>query len=108
MKFLTKNSLSGENIGGRTSCEGSSPSFSTISKKQKTDLFEKLRKLDRKIAKLDETICFRKQIWPNYLSINFGHGFSGVKTLTLIERRTKLDLKRKEVRNQRKGYKISK
>jgi hypothetical protein len=26
----------------------------------------------------------------------------------LIERRTKLDLKRKEVRNQRKGYKISK
>jgi len=76
----TRNSLGGKNKGGRTTGARSSRASSTI--------FKKLRELDRKITKIDETIRFRA--WFS----------SDIKKLK--KQREELDKKRKETRALRK------
>lgn len=83
----SKNSLSGKNSSGRTSGGRSSRPSSTI--------FYKLRELDRKISKIDNEL---KSI--RY----YGWMYSNSFVKKLKQRREKLDLKRKEVRELRKKY----
>ena len=79
----TRDSLGGKNKGGRTTGARSSRVSSTI--------FKKLKELDRKITKIDETIRFRA-----WLS-------SDIKKLK--KQREELDKKRKETRELRKSKK---
>jgi hypothetical protein len=83
----TKVSLGGENSRRRTSGTRSSRVLSTI--------FKKLQKLDREISRL------QNQITP-FGDFNFGFGKH--KNKKLEEQIKKLDLKRKEVRLERKKY----
>lgn len=83
------NSLSGKNSGGRASGNRSSR-FSPTN-------FNKLRNLDRQIAEIDKQLDFCK------IHEIFGWPDDSAKLKT---RRVKLDEKRKNLRNLRKGYKI--
>jgi len=83
----TKVSLGGENSRRRTSGTRSSRVLSTI--------FKKLQKLDRQISNL-------KHIMSPFGAFNFDFGKQRNKKLE--EQIKKLDLKRKEVRLERKKY----
>ena len=76
-------SLSGQNSPGRRSGARSSRASSTI--------FQKLRKLDREISKVDQLLA---RFW-----------FSQSEVKKLKNRREKLDEKRKETRHARKNSK---
>lgn len=86
----SKNSLSGKNGGGRVSSASSSLASSIN--------FKKLRKLDRDITFLDKDIKGLEisGLYFNYLSPK------DIEKLKI--RRAKLDEKRKNLRNKRKGY----
>ncbi len=86
MKF-SKGSLGGENNHGRMSGARSSRASSTI--------FKKLQKLDRQISHL-------KHMMSPFGAFNFDFGKHRNKKLE--EQIKKLDLKRKEVRLERKKY----
>jgi hypothetical protein len=87
---ILKNSLGlGKNNHGRMSGTRSSRVLSTI--------FKKLQKLDREISRL------QNRITP-FGDFNFGFGKHRNKKLE--EQIKKLDLKRKEVRLERKKYKV--
>jgi hypothetical protein len=91
----SKNSLGlGKNNHGRMSGARSSRASSTI--------FKKLQKLDRQISKL------QNQINPfGYLNSNFScFDFGKQRNKKLEEQIKKLDLKRKEVRLERKKYNL--
>ena len=99
----TRNSLGIKNTGGRATGLGESPSSST-------NLFRKLRELDRKITELDNIIrlntygkwYFKKNILIKEYDL-IPMWFAGKSEfLKLIERRIKLDQKRKEIRIKRK------
>jgi hypothetical protein len=82
-----KNSLGGKNNHGRMSSARSSRASSTI--------FKKLQKLDRQISHL-------KHMMSPFGAFNFDFGKQRNKKLE--EQIKKLDLKRKEVRLERKKY----
>lgn len=82
-------SLRGQNSSGRRSGDSSSLSPSIRFK-----LFKRLQKLDREIINLDVQI--RQGTWE-WMDKKYYK--------TLIDRREKLDQKRKDIRNKRKGYK---
>ena len=82
-----KNSLGGKNNHGRMSGARSSRASSTI--------FKKLQKLDRQISHL-------KHMLSPFGAFNFDFGKQRNKKLE--EQIKKLDLKRKEVRLERKKY----
>ena len=84
---ISKNSLSGKNSHGRMSGACSSRASSTI--------FKKLQKLDREISKL------RNQINP-FASRCFD--FKKHYNKKILEKIENLDMKRKEVRLERKKY----
>ena len=84
---ISKNSLGGQNNHGRMSGARSSRASSTI--------FKKLQKLDREISKL------RNQINP-FASRYFD--FKKHYNKKIVEKIEKLDMKRKEVRLERKKY----
>jgi len=84
---ISKVSLGGENSRRRTSGTRSSRVLSTI--------FKKLQKLDREITKL------YKMITPFG---DFDFGFEKHRNKKLEEQIKKLDMKRKEVRMERKKY----
>ena len=84
---ISKNSLSGKNSHGRMSGASSSLASSTI--------FKKLQKLDREISKL------RNQINP-FASRYFD--FKKHYNKKILEKIENLDMKRKEVRLERKKY----
>jgi hypothetical protein len=86
MKF-SKVSLGGENSRRRTSGTRSSRVLSTN--------FKKLQKLDREITRLQNRI--------NPFG-NFNFGFGKHRNKKLEEQIKKLDIKRKEVRLERKRY----
>jgi hypothetical protein len=86
---ISKVSLGGENSRRRTSGTRSSRVLSTI--------FKKLQKLDREISRLQNRI--------NPFG-DFNFGFGKHKNKKLEEQIKKLDLKRKEVRLERKKYKL--
>ncbi len=90
------NSVSGQHRNRRVASVGSSPTIPTIKKlttKQKTKLWNQLRKLDRDITEMDRFIKLN-----SYFTLNPKH-------LTANKnKRISLDLKRKEVRNKLKGY----
>ncbi len=83
----TKVSLGGENSRRRTSGTRSSRVLSTI--------FKKLQKLDREISRLQEQV-----ISTGAFRFDFGKH----RNKKLEEQIKKLDLKRKEVRLERKKY----
>ena len=83
----SKSSLGGKNNHGRMSGARSSRASSTI--------FKKLQKLDRQISKL------RDQLDP-FGAFNFD--YKKYKIMKIVEQIKKLDLKRKEVRLERKKY----
>ena len=85
---ISKNSLGGKNNHGRMSGARSSRASSTI--------FKKLQRLDREITKLQNRI--------NPLGA-YGFGFGKHRNKKLEEQIKKLDMKRKEVRLERKEYK---
>ena len=87
-----KISLGGKNNHGRMSGARSSRASST--------LFKKLQKLDREISKL-ETIL-RSQLNPFGYFCNFD--YKEHKNKKIVEKIKNLDLKRKEVRLERKKY----
>ncbi len=82
-----KNSLGGQNNHGRMSSARSSRASSTN--------FKKLQKLDREISRLQNRI--------NPFG-NFNFDFGKNRNKKLEEQIKKLDLKRKEVRIERKKY----
>ena len=84
---ISKVSLGGENSRRRTSGTRSSRVLSTN--------FKKLQKLDREISILQNRIT---PFW------DFNFGFGKHKNKKLEEQIKKLDLKRKEVRLERKKY----
>lgn len=84
---ISKNSLGGQNNHGRMSGARSSRASSTI--------FKKLQKLDREISKL------KNQLNPFY-SFDFGKHRNKKRE----EQIKKLDMQRKEVRLERKKYKV--
>jgi len=84
---ISKNSLSGKNNHGRMSGARSSRASSTI--------FKKLQKLDREISIL------QNRITP-FGDFNFGFGKHRNKKIE--EQIKRLDLKRKQVRLERKNY----
>ncbi len=84
---ISKNSLGGQNNHGRMSGARSSRASSTI--------FKKLQKLDREITKL------YKMITP--FSIRY-FDFGKYPNKKILEKIEKLDMKRKEVRLERKKY----
>lgn len=87
-------SLRGQNKGRRAAGTGSSPVLPTISKVRKTELWNKLRELDRRHAL--QTLY--KKSCQYYLS----HG----NLLKLVEKKLlSIDNKRKSVRLKLKGYK---
>lgn len=103
--ILSKNSLRIQNGVRRHSGLGENPSSST-------NLFKKLRKLDRQITELDNIIRLR-----SFGYIYFEHNvlvqkreitdiicISNSEWNKLINRRINLDLKRKAVRLERKSY----
>lgn len=77
----TRDSLGGQNSNRRISGARSSRALSTI--------FQKLRKLDSRITKLDQQIS-------GWFIVNSEN--------SLIKKRKELDMKRKQLRLQRKGY----
>lgn len=95
---MSKDSLRGENSQGRLSGARSSRVPLTI--------FNRLRKLDRQIAEIDnrtyQYICLhdKEKMFDNFQ----GKG----QYVKLREKRNKLDEKRKKVRNLRKYYRRSK
>ena len=99
----TRNSLSIKNSGGRATSLGESPSSST-------NLFRKLRELDRKITELDNIIRLRSfgYIYFQNNQLVSKRNISDIYYIPksewskLIERRIKLDQKRKEIRIKRK------
>ena len=86
---ISKNSLGGQNNHGRMSGARSSRASSTI--------FKKLQKLDREITKLQNRI----NPFGAY-SFDFGKH----RNKKLEEQIKKLDMKRKEVRLERKKYNL--
>lgn len=86
---ISKNSLGGQNNHGRMSGARSSRASSTI--------FKKLQKLDREISRLQERLIFTG---------TFRFDFGKHRNKKLEEQIKKLDLKRKEVRLERKKYKV--
>jgi len=86
---ISKVSLGGQNNHGRMSGTRSSRVLSTI--------FKKLQKLDREISILQNRI--------NPFG-NFNFGFGKHQNKKLEEQIKKLDLKRKEVRIERKKYNL--
>ena len=98
----TRNSLGIENTGGRATGLGESPSSSAI--------FKKLRELDRKITELDNIIrlrsygnwSFKNNVLINKRTLISGYYKGNTETIKLVERRQKLDQKRKEIRIKRK------
>jgi hypothetical protein len=79
-----------------------------------TNLFKKLRDLDRKITELDKiissrtygNIIFKNNVLIQKQIIYYNHFLVGkTELLKLINRRINLDLKRKDVRNKRKHAK---
>ena len=84
---ISKNSLGGQNNHGRMSSARSSRASSTI--------FKKLQKLDREISRLQEQV-----ISTGAFRFDFGKH----RNKKLEEQIKKLDLKRKEVRLERKKY----
>lgn len=101
---LSRDSLGGKN-GGRipaSACSSHAPSA----------IFNRLRELDRDIAKLDDVIRIRSYgrmyfknnvLIQNYTLISNLH-YGKTELVKIIDRRIKLDLKRKEVRNKRKYW----
>jgi hypothetical protein len=85
---ISKNSLGGQNNHGRMSSARSSRASSTI--------FKKLQKLDREISIL------QNRITP--FSIRY-FDFGKYPNKKIMDKIKKLDLKRKEVRLERKKYK---
>ena len=85
---ISKNSLGGKNNHGRMSGARSSRASSTI--------FKKLQKLDRQISRL------QNQLYPFFGTFFFDYKKHTNKKLE--EQIKKLDLKRKEVRLERKKY----
>ncbi len=81
---LSRDSLREQNAGGCARSRGLSPCPSTI--------FNRLRNLDKQISKIDKLI--QLQHWSATPS----------EVKYLINKRIKLDLKRKEVRNKRKYW----
>lgn len=89
MKQTARDSLRGQNECRRVAGVGSSP---ILSPSQKTRLWQRLRKYDRQIAKIDE-----RSRWEYY--------FVEKKDIPkLKKKRSDLDEKRKNVRRQLKGY----
>jgi len=86
---ISKNSLGGKNNHGRMSGARSSRASSTI--------FKKLQKLDRDISRLQEQV-----ISTGAFCFDFGKH----RNKKLEEQIKKLDLKRKEVRLERKKYNL--
>ncbi len=86
---ISKNSLGGKNNHGRMSGASSSLASSTI--------FKKLQKLDREITKL------YKMITP--FSIRY-FDFGKYPNKKIMDKIKKIDLQRKEVRLERKKYKL--
>jgi hypothetical protein len=86
---ISKVSLGGQNNHGRMSGTRSSRVLSTI--------FKKLQKLDREISKL------QNRITPFG---DFDFGFEKHRNKKLEQQIKKLDLKRKEVRIERKKYNL--
>ena len=86
---ISKNSLGGKNNHGRMSGARSSRASSTI--------FKKLQKLDKEITRL------YKMITP--FSIRY-FDFGKYPNKKIMDKIQKLDMKRKEVRLERKKYKL--
>lgn len=106
--IILRNSLGGENVGGRAE--------SGCSNQPSSANFRKLRKLDRQISELDNIIRLR-----SFGYIYFEHnilvqervitdiiGISKSEWQKLIDRRIKLDQRRKTVRFERKYAKLPK
>ncbi len=90
MKQSARDSLSGQNRGRRVASVGSSPA---LSPSQKTRLWQRLRRYDRKIAQIDEVF-------------KYGEWFiSDKKRIPIMKNnRQKLDERRRVVRMKLKGY----
>ena len=86
---ISKNSLGGKNNHGRMSGARSSRASSTI--------FKKLQKLDREIGELQKRNAFLG-IAESYINT------MGTEDKNHLKKIKKLDLKRKEVRIERKKY----
>ena len=101
--MISKDSLSGQNSLRRQSGRDSSSLLST-------NLFKKLRELDRKITELDNIIrlrsygnwSFKNNVLINKRTLISGYYKGNTETIKLVERRQKLDQKRKEIRIKRK------
>ena len=59
----SSDSLRGQNKDGRIAGVGSSPTRSTFSKSQRTNLWNRLRAYDRKIDGLDKTLVLAEKIY---------------------------------------------
>lgn len=101
--MISKDSLSGQNGLRRQSSRDSSSLLST-------NLFKKLRELDRKITELDNIIRLRSfgYIYFKNNRLVSERNISNICYISksewtkLVERRIKLDQKRKEIRIKRK------
>ena len=96
MNKKSRNRLGGQDTARSSGNVGSSPTFSTITPKKKAVLWNRLRKIDKQISKLLgymhsikrlQASDWHKIVWPER-----------------IDKIIKLDLKRKQIRNELKGY----
>lgn len=88
-------SLRGQNKGRRVAGVGSSPALPTRS--ERTRLWQRLRRLDRQIAGLDQWL---------YLNSWFRGWTTEQERGKKTERRAALDAKRRDARNRLKGYQV--
>lgn len=96
MNKESRNRLGEKDTAGSSGNVGLSPTFSTISKKKKAVLWSRLKKVDRQISKLFGYSCSIKYM----LDSDWYHKVWPERIGKII----KLDLKRKQIRNQLKGY----
>ena len=88
----TGDSLSGQNRCRRVAGDGSSPSLPVLSKSQKTKLWQRLRRYDRKVEKLNIQLD-----WHNTFC-------NSEKAHVVMVKLENADLTRKLIRDKLKGY----
>lgn len=93
----SRDSLSGQNTGGRAAGPGSSPGLST---KQRSALWQRLRRLDRLCTRYEpvKPSPFVEKIWRCFITL----GLPDKKRQALFD---KYDQQRKDLRNKLKRYK---
>lgn len=96
MNNKSRNRLGGQDTARISGNVGSSPTFSTITKKKKAVLWTRLREIDRQISELLGYMSSIKKLqaseWHNKVCPE------------RIAKIIKLDLKRKQIRNELKEY----